>query len=91
MASCTHIHIILHTTYNCISVLEVELTVGVTGSTSIDETMNFGSMERGIITGMMGATVGAQKMSNTFIIMMGVVLEEPILIEEITYTSRQGR
>ena len=41
----------------------VELTVGFTGSTSTDETMKFGLMERGITTGMMGATVSGNDVS----------------------------
>ena len=60
MVDTWYLHLLyIHTTYNCISISEVELTIGVTGSTSTDETMKFGSMERGITTGMMGATVGA--------------------------------
>jgi hypothetical protein len=47
---------------NCISVSVVELTVGFTGSTSTDETMKFGLMERGITTGMMGANQQTREM-----------------------------
>ena len=62
----------------------VELAVGVTASTSTDETMSFVSMERGITTGMMGATV-----SGNSVICIPLLTKVRIFAHFVIYNSEK--